>query len=263
MALKAIFFDFGGTLDLYPEVIEDSISAAGKMLDILSSAGICLKERFSSEEFYRFVRERYNEYRKWKNETLIELSEMDVWKNYILSGEFRRELLGQDTVRELTYLVDNGFHTRSVRPEARKALGELKSFGLITGIISNVLSSVQVQRDLVSYGLESFFDPVITSADFGRIKPHSSIFMHAAAVAGVRPEEAVYIGNSPRNDIKGAHDAGFMAAVQIRYDLTSANDLSEDARADFQIESLLELPGIISSLVKLNEGTLSGAESRK
>jgi len=249
VALKALFFDFGGTLDLYPDVLEDCITSAGRMLDLLAEAGINLKSKYSSEEFYYFVTGRYREYRKWKNETLTELPEKEVWKNYILYEESRKELLDCRTAREITYLIDSGFHTRTVRPEAEEALENLKKFNLKTGIISNVLSSVQVQRDLERYGIAGYFNPVVTSASFGKIKPHSSIFIHAAALAEVSPEECVYIGNSPRNDIQGSRDAGFKTAVLIHYSLTSGFDARPGIMADYSIDSLLELPEIVEKLL--------------
>ena len=250
MALKALFFDFGGTLDLYPVVLEDCIEASSKMLDVLANAGIDLRNKYSSEGFYNHIKAKNDDYRKWKYETLIELSEMDVWKNYILYDETKKELLDDSVVRELTYLIEGGFHTRHVRPEAEEALEKLRACGLKMGIISNVLSITQVPRDLKRYGLEKYFDPVVTSAAFGRVKPPPSIFTYAAECAGVRPDECLYIGNSPLKDVKGAQGAGFMAVVQIVYELNSSSDISKDAVPDYLISSLLELPDIVLNLLK-------------
>ena len=251
MALKALFFDFGGTLDLYPTVYEDCLEASEKMLEVLAEGGIDLRDRYSSETFYNHINTKNDDYRKWKYETLVELPEMEVWKNYILFEESKKELLTDSVVRELTYLIDNGFHTRQVRPEAERALEQLKKTGLIMGIISNVLSLDQVPRDLRRYGLEHYFNPVITSASFGKVKPHPSIFIHAAQTAGVRPDECVYIGNSPLKDVKGAHNAGFAAVIQIQYGLNSSSDICPDAVPDFLISSLLELPEIVRDLIKV------------
>ena len=256
MALKALFFDFGGTLDLYPSVFEDCINASSKMLDVLAENGLNLREKYSSEDFYNHIKKKNNDYRKWKYETLVELSEMDVWKNYILYDEPKKELLSDSVIRELTYLIEAGFHSRSVRPEAAEALEKLKSFGLKMGIISNVLSSKQVPNDLKRYGLEKYFSPVITSADFGRVKPHPSIFTYAAECAGVKPEECLYIGNSPMKDVKGAKAGGFLGAVQIIYDLNSASDICSDAEPDYLIKSLLELPDIVSDILAVKTGQI-------
>ena len=209
MALKALFFDFGGTLDLYPAVYEDCIEASGKMLELLAENGIDLREKYSSEGFFSHIKARNDDYRKWKYETLVELPEMEVWKNYILFEESKKELLTSSVVRKLTYLIESGFHTREIRPEAESALEKLRKTGLKMGIISNVLSLEQVPRDLKRYGIEKYFNPVITSAAFGKVKPHPSIFIHAAQAAGVRPDECVYIGNSPLKDIKGGTECRF------------------------------------------------------
>lgn len=254
MALKALFFDFGGTLDLYPVVYEDCINASSKMLDVLAKSGIDLRNRFSSDDFYNHIKAKNDDYRKWKYETLIELSEMDVWKNYILYDETKKELLDDGVVKELTYLIEAGFHTRHVRPEAKEALEKLKGYGLKMGIISNVLSLTQVPRDLKRYGIEEYFEPVITSAEFGRVKPHPSIFTYAAECSGVKPDECLYIGNSPLKDVKGAQNGGFMGVVQIVYDMNSSSDVCTDAEPDYLIKNLLELPDIVSELLSVKSG---------
>lgn len=249
MALKVLFFDFGGTLDLYPVVHDDCIKTSHHMLEILAEIGIDLRDRYSGEEFYHFIKNRTEEYRRWKSETLIELPEMDVWKGYILYDESKKDRLDGRTVEELTYLIDNGFHTRQLRNETAEALEKLKEFNLTMGIISNVLSASQVPRDLVKYGIEGYFDPVITSAAFGRIKPHSSIFIHAAERAGVRPDECIHIGNSPLKDVMGASKSGFLATVQIVYEMTPPAEYNTHTAPDYLIRSLLELPEIVSTLV--------------
>jgi putative hydrolase of the HAD superfamily len=254
VALKALFFDFGGTLDLYPVVYEDCINASSKMLEVLAKSGIDLRDKFSSEDFYKHIKTKNDDYRKWKYETLIELSEMDVWKNYILYEEPKKELLDDAIVRELTYLIEAGFHTRYVRPEAKEALEKLKGYGLKVGIISNVLSITQVSRDLKRYGLDKYFNPVITSAEFGRVKPHPAIFTHAAECAGVKPDECLYIGNSPLKDVKGARNGGFMGVVQIIYEFNSSSDVCSDAEPDYLIKNLLELPEIVSDLLRVKFG---------
>ncbi len=249
VALRALFFDFGGTLDIYPHVRENSIAAAGSMLSILKASGLKLSRAYTNEEFFSLVSKNISPYRVWKHTSLIELPELTVWQEYILKDEPDRMSLDAETAAELTYLIDNGFHTRSVRPEVREALESCARFGLKLGVISNVLSSLQVPRDLERHGIAEFFDPVVTSACYGRLKPHPSIFHHAASMAGVDPSEAIYIGNSPKKDVKGSRDAGFMASVLIHYQHTIKDDLLEKTHPDFTITNLMELPPIVEQLL--------------
>ena len=100
-------------------------------------------------------------------------------------------------------------------PGATKTVQELKRRGYILGMITNGESSLQNMK-LDTAGLRSFFDVCVVSGDIGIHKPNPGIFREALRRAGVRPEEAVYIGDHPRNDIDGALGAG-MKAIRMNY----------------------------------------------
>ena len=86
------------------------------------------------------------------------------------------------------------------------ALRELKSRGLILGLISNV------ERDLTAtineLGLPSWLDIVVTSLEAGFSKPQPEIFEEAMRRAAVQPSEAVYVGDQYQVDCVGAERAG-------------------------------------------------------
>jgi len=245
--LKAVFFDFGGTIDHYPEVREDGLTAAGKMMDILYGAGIRVSGKYSVEAFFDLLLERFSVYKAWKKETFIELPTERVWKEYILFDEPGIDSLDGETAEELTFLVETGRYTRYVRPEMKEVMEELMNTGLDFGIISNVVSLTQVPRNLVDYGLESYFSRIILSSAYGKVKPDPGIFHHAAESFGHRPEECLYVGNSPSKDIYGSKNAGFMAAVQIEYKDDSDDTTDPGIIPDYYIRSMRELPDIINS----------------
>ncbi len=86
------------------------------------------------------------------------------------------------------------------------ALKDLKSRGLILGLISNV------ERDLTAtineLGLPSWLNIVVTSLDTGFSKPQPEIFKEATRRAGVQPSQAVYVGDQYQIDCVGAERAG-------------------------------------------------------
>lgn len=252
MSLKAVFFDFGGTIDLYPIVRENALKAVVSMLSTLKESGIDLSDKYTAEEFDILLDERLGKYKAWKKSTLIELGGEKVWKEYILHDEPLITNLSADSAEELTLLIETGRFTRTVRPEMKSTMEQLVETGLYFGIISNVLSLTQVPVNLMDYGLESYFSSVTLSSVFGRAKPHQSIFLHAAEVSGFRPEECLYVGNSPSKDITGAKNAGFLGAVQIEYfdDSDDTTDLGMDP--DFYIKSMKELPDIIRHYQNMN-----------
>ena len=75
-------------------------------------------------------------------------------------------------------------------------------------LISNFDHAPTARRILAEHGVAAFFDPIVISDEFGRRKPHPAIFAAALAVAGARPDEAWFIGDSAGDDVVGAHNAG-------------------------------------------------------
>jgi putative hydrolase of the HAD superfamily len=76
------------------------------------------------------------------------------------------------------------------------------------GIISNGFAGAQ-QGKLDSAGIASYFTHVIFSEHVGVHKPHPRIFEAAVQMAGVQPQEALFVGDNYLNDIVGASAAGF------------------------------------------------------
>jgi len=57
-------------------------------------------------------------------------------------------------------------------------------------------------------GIEAYFDDIIVSEESKIAKPDPKIFHMACANLGIKPEEAVYVGDYYPNDIAGAIGAG-------------------------------------------------------
>ncbi len=249
MSLKAVFLDFGGTIDHYPQIREDGLTAAGKIMSLLNDKGIEVADKYSVSEFIDQLLRRFAVYKTWKKETLIELPTQRVWKEYILFDEPQKDNLDAETAEEITFLVETGRYTRYVRPEMREVMEELIKTNLDFGIISNVVSLTQVPRNLVDYGLESYFSKIILSSGFGKVKPAPGILHHAAESFGHLPEECIYVGNCLSKDIFGAKNAGYKAAVQIEYMDDSDDITDKGVEPDYNIKSMRELPDIINSYI--------------
>jgi putative hydrolase of the HAD superfamily len=65
-------------------------------------------------------------------------------------------------------------------------------------------------------GLLEMVDGVVTSADVGRAKPDPEIFVRGLELAGVSASEAVHVGDSVDNDLRGALAAGMRAVLVQR-----------------------------------------------
>lgn len=74
---------------------------------------------------------------------------------------------------------------------------ELKRKNLVGIITDNKKDRIDHLRRYQD--LDAVFDPIVVSAQVGADKKGDEIFRHALRLAGVRPEEAVFIDNSKHN----------------------------------------------------------------
>ena len=122
-------------------------------------------------------------------------------------------------------------------------LAEVRRRGLKLGLITNG-SPITQQSKLDQVAIVPLFDHVVISGVFGKNKPDPSIFHHSCDTLGVKPAEAVYVGDHAHNDVTGAEAAG-LHAVWITTGGPWPMDLPPPDR---QINSLAELPAVLDRL---------------
>lgn len=93
---------------------------------------------------------------------------------------------------------------------AEQLLQQLKQQNFKLGIISNGGQQSRVNI-LQGLGFLDYFDVVHSSELVGSAKPKPDIFLHTAAHLNLAPEECLFIGDHPINDIYGAQAAGMPA----------------------------------------------------
>jgi putative hydrolase of the HAD superfamily len=118
------------------------------------------------------------------------------------------------------------------------------------GIITDGLPLVQ-RKKVQALGLEPIMDQIIYTWELGaqNEKPHPLSFSLMVRCFNVDPSNALFIGDNPEKDCRGAHAAG-MKCVQIKG--TARDGRSQvggtNCRPEFAVESLFQLPGILESL---------------
>jgi len=126
--------------------------------------------------------------------------------------------------------------------EAVTALHRLKERGLALGVISNFdFRLYQILEDLE---LKPHFDSITISSQAGFAKPRREVFDAALAKHGLRPAEALHVGDSVRLDFKAAAAVGMSAAL-VDPELASPVSV-EDRRA--RIRSLAYLKEVTQVL---------------
>ena len=126
---------------------------------------------------------------------------------------------------------------------ARDVLVALKDAGIRRGLVCDTgfTPGTVVRGLLEDNGLLEFLEVLCFSDEVGVPKPGAEIFDKALAELGVRPPEAVHIGDLKRTDIAGAHNVG-MHAVRFR---GVHDDQSDAPEARVAMDNHSELLGIL------------------
>ena len=109
------------------------------------------------------------------------------------------------------------------------------------GLISNGKTPFQ-ERNFRALGFSDLFDCVIVSEAAGMRKPDTGIFHLGCSELDVSPDEAVFVGDNPTADIRGAQEAGLKTVFLP----TELNPICEGA--DVTCGDLSELPDAIKKL---------------
>ena len=104
--------------------------------------------------------------------------------------------------------IDWDFSYEKVYPGAYEVLGTLhKKYKL--ALVANQPKGFDER--VKKLNLTSYFDFVLGSEDYDVRKPDPAIYRLAAKKLGIKPSEAVMVGDRPENDILPAHEAGCKA----------------------------------------------------
>ncbi len=128
------------------------------------------------------------------------------------------EYLGMGT-RILTTLDFEQTYWRTFLANARLFPGvldflqQLKNKGIKTANITDLTAQIQF-RKMVYFGLDEYFDYVVTSEEVGHDKPNIQPFKMALNKLKTDPEDVWMIGDSPENDIYGAKRNFKMTTLQ-------------------------------------------------
>ena len=128
-------------------------------------------------------------------------------------------------------------------PEVLDFIQLLRSKGIITANITDLTAQIQF-RKLVYFGLDEFFDYVVTSEEAGADKPDKRPFEVTLDKLQIEPENIWMIGDNPKSDMVGAGEMG-MIKIQIFHDGVEIIN-SGMAKPDIVFSNYSELISLIS-----------------
>lgn len=136
------------------------------------------------------------------------------------------------------------FDADDLYPDVREALEKLRR--KVTVIIAGN-QPPQAKAALEKMRLPA--DAIFTSAEWGVEKPDQAFYLKVAEVAGVKPQEILYVGDRLDNDVLAAGQAGMRTALIRRGPWGYLHAQRPQAtKADVVIDSLHELPDIVETL---------------
>lgn len=128
-------------------------------------------------------------------------------------------------------------------PDTIPMLKKLKDLGYKTALITNGNHALQYSKiDILS--LREHFDEIIATGDYDIHKPDKEIFDIMRQKFVFSPDEMVYVGDNPVNDIKGARNAGWKT---IWMNSTGYWD-EKIERADREVKTVGEVINAVLSL---------------
>ncbi len=207
--IKAVLFDLDGTLRHNIPNGGDVFSVGARELGLQFSE----EARIRAERWEHFYFASSPEIRKDINEFKGEA----FWVNFS-----RRKLVAlgcnpKDAVNLCEpmshYMRDNYKPEAHVFEESRTLLTSLKNDGYILGVISN--RDEPFHEELKELKLDSHFNFSLAGGEVNSFKPEPAIFEHGLKKAGVKANEAMYVGDNYFADIIGSHRAGL---TPILYD---------------------------------------------
>jgi len=137
-------------------------------------------------------------------------------------------------------------------PHLDEVLAELKQRGYKLGVITNTVTSREehVRLALRKIDCEKYFDVIVTSVDVGCNKPDKKIFLTALKMLGVKPKEALMVGNRITADIAGGNQLG-MTTVLLKWNKRYLEKItSPKEQPTHVIKSLKELPKLVAKAKK-------------
>ncbi len=231
MTLKAVIFDYIGTLvNCRGYNMADS---EDNLYNSLSAEGFNIKKQAFLDAYnvahkkYRVIRyEHYQEVTNavWVAEALTNLG-------FTVTAEDERIKAGLDV------FFQDFIDTLELREGATELLAEVgKQYRL--GLLSNFTYGPVIRKSIRKIGIDQYFNAVIVSEEIGWRKPSPVIFQDMLQRLGVTADEAVFIGDSPLEDIKGALNMG-IRTVFVPSQFNSVEDLAESKLApDYSVLDL-------------------------
>jgi len=237
--IRAVIFDLGGTLIHDEEPWPPFFRRADLVLiEALQNEGLKIKPA----AFFHGQRGLLDLYYDRRGDTTEEET-TTVLLRQLLEEQDNRKISNEfiATVLRAMYAVtqSNWFPEEDAIP----TLKTLKERGFHLGLISNAADDENTQTLVDKGGFRPYLEFILSSAAFGKRKPHPAIFQAALDHFGVKANQAVMVGDLMETDILGAHQTGMRSIWITRR--VNKKESGIRLEPDAVVSTLREIPGLI------------------
>jgi len=134
-------------------------------------------------------------------------------------------------------------------PEVRPLLLAMRERGIRVGVLSNTLwPRSEHERVFRRDGVADLIDAAVYTSEIEWTKPHPEAFRAAlAAVGGIDPADAVFVGDRPWDDVSGAQGVGMRAVLVPHSDIPAYQRGPVDRKPDAVVHRLAELLPLVDA----------------
>ena len=216
---KAVIFDYIGTL------VNCKGYSMDASIDNLYSALVAEGFEVTRGKFFEAYNLAHQKYRKVRYEQLREVTNA-VWVAEALCNLGFKVTADDPRVKAALNVFFQDFIDTLELREGAKDLIKQAGQQCKVGLISNFTYAPVIYKSLRHLGICEFFNAVVVSEETGWRKPSGKIFQDALSRLQVETKDAVYVGDSPIEDIKGAKQAG-LTTIFVESQFNTLNDLTQ------------------------------------
>ncbi len=212
MAVRAVIFDWGGTLTPWHGIDHDELWLAvfSQHYPAREAAAVAAAVRAAEVELWRSSEESH--------------------RSSTLDAVFSRAGVTPSAGLLASYFDAWDPHTRT-DPDAAPLLRELRRRGVKVGVLSNTMwPRAAHERIFARDGISDLIDGAVYTSEIPWVKPHPSAFLAAMGAIGVTdPAACVFVGDRPYDDVYGAKGVGMRAVLVPNSDVPGFDGAAPDA----------------------------------
>jgi putative hydrolase of the HAD superfamily len=235
MAVRAVIFDWGGTLTPWHDV--DLVAqwyAYSEVYDPENAASLARRLKEREDHRWRLQRE---------SDGAVSTGALDS-----LFLEEGIDITGARHLRALGNYLDFWAPHTYAEPDAKDVLAALKHRDYLVGVLSNTMWPRSHHEEVFARDdLDEYIDVAVYTSELAVAKPHADAFRATLEALGVAADEAVFVGDRLWDDVLGAQQVG-MRTIWIPHSRIPAEQIPDgSARPGATAQRLLDVFAIVEA----------------